>query len=283
MNRSYTSEAIEAWRDKAHHRTRRLAIRSKEAALRFIAKVGFCFAFKAEHSEFPCLWHATVGERDPVFPVHSHHDPHVSFVWEMKNVLPAEHRVYYGRLLKNRPTLVSLDFFPYFYALAQRSGDADEYLNEFVNGGLSPAARSIMDALADSSPQITKGLKLASGLHAKGDRRIFERAIAELQRKMFIMKVAEHDDPFTFEWETVQRHFRKETRAARSVSPDQARAKILHKYFENQLVGSVRSIQQLFGWEKQNIFRALGWLKTRGFIMPDVVVEGKNDNYYALV
>ena len=282
MNRSYTKEEIEAWRDKVHRRTRKLAIRTKESALRFINRVGFCFAFKAEHSESPCLWHATVGERNPDFPIHSHHDPFVSFVWEMKNVLPAERRVYYGRLLKKRPTLVSLEYFPYFYVLAQRNGTADEYLHQFMNGKLSAPAKSIMDALSDSSPQVTKGLKLESGLHAKGDRKIFDRAIAELQSKMFIVKVAEHYDPFTFEWETVRRHFPKETKASRTVSVEHARIRILQKYFENQLVGTVRSIKGLFGWDKQEIFRTLGQLRNLGVITPDVIVEGKNENHYAL-
>lgn len=283
MKLSYSSEEVEAWRDRVHRRKRSLAVRTKQQALRFINDVGFCFAFKSDHSESPCLWHAATGERNPRLPVHTHHDPFLSFVWEMKNVLPAEGRVYYGKLLKNRPTIVSLEFFPYFYALSRRNGSRDEYLQEFAGGKLSSAAKAIMDALSDSSPQVTKGLKLASGLHTKGDRREFDKAIAELQRKMFIVKIAEHYDPFTFEWETVQRRFRNEIKKSRALSPEHARKKIMQKYFENQLVGTVASIRRLFGWEKQEIFRALGQLKNSGIIVPDIRVDGKQGNHYALI
>ncbi|MEK9137661.1 MAG: hypothetical protein AAB393_11105, partial [Bacteroidota bacterium] len=258
MKFSYSTNEVEAWRDKVHRRTSRLAVKTKHQALQFINTVGFCFAFKADYSESPCLWHAATGRRNPEMPHHTHHDPYLSFVWEMKNILPAEKKIYYGKLLRNRPTMVSLEYFPYFYALSRRSGASDEYVREFASGTLSPAAKSIMDALTDSSPQITKGLKLASGLHTKADRKEFDNAIAELQRKMFIVKVAEHYDPFTFEWETVLRRFSKETRAARKISEERAREHILQKYFENQLVGTVVSIQGLFGWEKQDIFRTLG-------------------------
>ncbi len=283
MKLSYTHEEVEAWRDKVHHRTRHLAVKTKQGALKFVNHVGFCFAFKAENSESPCLWHAATGQRNPLMPRHTHHDPHISFVWEMKNILPAEKKIYYGKLLKSRPTMVSMEYFPYFYALSHRSGSTDEYVREFTGGKLSPAAKSIMDALSDSSPQITKGLKLASGLHTKSDRKEFDKAIAELQRKMFIVKVAEHYDPFSFEWDIVLRRFPKETLRARKISEDHAREKILHKYFENQLVGTVASIQKLFKWEKQEIFRALGHLKSRGIIMPGIQVDRTIDKYYGLL
>jgi hypothetical protein len=280
---SYTTEEVEAWRDKVYRRTGRLSVRRKAQALRFVEDVGFCFAFKAENSECPCLWHAATGRRSPEMPRHTHHDPHIGFVWEMKNILPAEKRIYYGKLLRNRPTMVSLEYFPYFYALSRRSGTKEEHVREFSKGNLLPASKRIMDALLDSSPQVTKGLKLAAGLHTKADRKIFEAAITELQRKMFIVKVAEHYDPFTFEWETVSKRFSKETKHSRRITEEEARQNILQKYFENQLVGTVTSIRRLFGWEKQAIFRTLGYLKSSGVITPDVLVDGKGGNFYALV
>jgi hypothetical protein len=216
-------------------------------------------------------------------PHHTHRDPFLSFVWEMKDILPAERKVYYGKLLRNRPTMVSLEYFPYFYALSNRSGSDREYLKEFSTGNLSEAAKSIMDALADSSPQVTKGLKLASGLHSKADRRRFDLGIAELQRKMFVVKTAEHYDPFTFEWDLVTRRFSRQTKAAGRIPDEVARERILSRYFRNQLVGTVRSIQHLFGWTRQEIYRTLGQLMNEGVITPDVLVNGKDGKYYALI
>jgi len=281
--KSYTWEEIENWRDRVHRRVPRLAVQSKDQALRFINTVGYCFAFKAENSELPCLWHAACGSRDPILPQHTHSDPYLSFVWEIKDVLPAEKKIYYGKLLRGRPTMISLKYLPHFYVLAGRTGGKDEYLREFTRGNLSTPAKEIMDALLDSWPQVTKGLKLATGMHSKGDRAAFDKAIAELQTKMFIVKVAEEYEPFTFVWAPLTRVFPAEVRRARRISADEARAVILEQYFLSQFVGTVTSIQRLFRWNKQEIFQALGTLVNRGAVRTDIEIEGKDHRYYVLV
>ncbi|HET6272042.1 MAG TPA: hypothetical protein VFG32_03610 [Bacteroidota bacterium] len=283
MKLAYTSEEVELWRDKIHRRNPRLAVKSKAQALRFIEDVGFCFAFKSENSESPCLWHAALGTRNPEMPKHTHHDPYLSFVWEMKNILPSERKIYYGKLLKHRPTMISMAYFPHFYALSERTGTPDEYLDEFSRGKLSPVAKAIMDSLADTSPQVTKGLKLATGNHTKGDRAVFDKAIAELQSKMFIVKVAEHHEPFTFEWAPVHSTFPAMVRKSRKISAPIARCAILERYFRNQLIGTVDAIHRLFGWKKQIVYQSLGKMVEEGIIIPNVRVDGKDSKYYCLV
>jgi hypothetical protein len=239
-----TRDYIERWRDRVHRRRPEFSIASKRQAVKFVTDVGFCFAFKSEHSELPCLWHAAVGARNPVLPEHTHHDPYISFVWEMKEVLPAERKAYYGKLLKRRPTMVSLEFLPFFYVLSGRTGSRDEYVREFEKGRLSRLAKEIMDALHDDWPQSTKGLKLATGMSGKRDRAGFDKAMAELQEGMYV---------------------------------------ILEQYFGNQLVGTVLSIQRLFRWNRQDIFRSLGRLVQRGIISPGITVLHEPGRYYCLV
>ncbi|MEW6511929.1 MAG: hypothetical protein AB1428_13340 [Bacteroidota bacterium] len=282
MKLSYSWEEVERWRDRVHRRNPSRAVTTKRQALAFVNDVGFCFAFKAENSELPCLWHAACGARDPVMPEHTHQDPAISFVWEMKNVLPAEGKIYYGKLLKRRPMMVSLEFLPYFYVLSRRTGLKAEYEKEFLRGRLSATARDIMDALADSSPQTTKGLKLATGNHGRSSRLHFDRAIAELQEKMFLVKVAELDDPFTFVWAPLREAFRTEILKARRISPETARERILARYFRNQLVASVPAIARLFRWERQAIFHTLGRLVRSGVVTSGIHVEGKDHRYYCL-
>ncbi|MFN0158866.1 MAG: hypothetical protein ACKVRP_12440 [Bacteroidota bacterium] len=283
MKLSFSFEEIEKWRDKVHRRTPRLAVRTKQQAMAFVNDVGFCFAFKSVNSELPCLWHAATGERHPVLPVHTHSDPCLSFVWKMKNILPSEMKAYYGKVLKRRPTMISLELFPYFYALAERTGAKDEYLDEFRRGNVSPIAKSIMDALTDSSPQVTKGLKLATGNHTKADRPRFDKAMAELQAKMYIVKVAEHYNPFTFEWALVHKAYPQQVRAARKVNVEEARVKILERYFRNQFVCSVPDIARLFGWDRRSIYQSLGHLVNRGLITANVKIDEKTTKYYCLI
>jgi hypothetical protein len=280
MKLTFTWEEIERLRDRAHRRRPSLAVTTKRQALQFVNDVGYCFAFKSENSELPCLWHAACGMRDPLMPEHTHHDPYISFVWEMKDVLPAEGKIYYGKLLKRRPTMVSLEYLPYFYVLSGRSGAKDEYRKEFLTGRISSIARDIMEALKDSSPQVTRGLKLATGAFTKDERGVFDKAITELQAKMFIAKVAEESDPFSFVWAPFTRAFAAQVRKARRLSPEVARQKLLEQYFKNQFIGSVDTIQNLFRWGKQTIYQTLGKLVQDGMITPNVKIHGSDKRFY---
>lgn len=256
---------------------------SARQALRFIEDVGFCFAFKSENSELPCLFHAASGQRNPVIPDHSHLDPRISFIWNLKDKLPAERKIYYGKLLKHRPTMVSLEYLAYFYVLAGRTGTKDEYLREFGRGNLSPLAKEILDALRDSSPETTRGLKLATGMHGRNDRQAFDRAMAELQSDMFVAKIAEEQAPFSFVWAPFSSCFPVEVRKARRISVETARREVLRRYFKNQLVVSVAGIHRLFGWKKQDIFRTLGLLQREGTIAPNAEVVNEPGHFYSLV
>ncbi len=283
MKMTYTREEIERWRDRLHRRSPKLAVRTKEEALDFVNDVGFCFAFKSEHSELPCLWHAACGARDPMLPEHTHHDPYLSFVWEMKDILPSERKIYYGKLLKRRPTMISLEYLPYFFVLSQRAGSSEEYLKEFARGTLSSTAKEIMEALYDSSPQVTQGLKIATGRMGRGDRAEFDRAIAELQTKMYIVKVGEQHDPFTFVWAPIEESFVRELKKARSITVETARRHILLKYFENQLVATVSEITRLFRWPKQAVFQTLGQLVRESAITTNVTIEHEHHQVYCLI
>jgi hypothetical protein len=179
--------------------------------------------------------------------------------------------------------MISMDFFPAFYALSRRTGRSDDYLQDYRKQELSETGKRIMDALRSSSPQITRGLKLALGMSRGQADREFDKAIAELQGKFFIVKVAEHYDPFTFEWNTVDRAYPKQVRQARRIHPDKAREIILAKYFENQLLSSIRGIQLLFGWRKQTIYETMGQLMKRGIIAGGATLDGKDSKYYCLV
>ncbi|MDH4069502.1 MAG: hypothetical protein OEV30_03675 [Ignavibacteria bacterium] len=282
MKVSLTTEEIERWRDRVHRRTPRLAVSTERQATRFIDDVGFCFAFKSVNSELPCLWHAACGQRKPLFPEHTHTDPFLSFVWKMKQVLPAKGKAFYGRIFRKRPTMISMSFFPDFYALSQRTGHRDDYIEAYRKEGISETGKEIMDALRHSSPQVTRGLKLALGV-PQGKAREFDKAMAELQAKFFIVKTAEHYDPFTFEWNMVDKAYPREVRKARKIDTDAARTRILSKYFENQLVSTVRSIQSVFGWKKQIIYQTMGTLMKDGIITGGITVDGKDGKYYSLV
>ena len=201
----------------------------------------------------------------------------------MKEVLPSERKIYYGKLLKRRPTMVSLEYLPFFYVLSGRTGTRDEYRQQHFRGKLSSLGKEIMDALMDVSPQATKGLKLSTGMTGKRDRAQFDKAISELQEKMYIAKIREEHDPFTFVWAPLSSSFSPQLRKARRITPETARVRILERYFRNQLVGSVTTAHRLFRWNKQDIFRTLGQLVQRGVITANIRIQDETNRFYSLV
>lgn len=275
-------EKIEQLRDRIYRRNYILQVKTMDQALDFINEVGFCFAFSAKNSELPCLWHAACGERSPVMPKHTHHDPYISLVWRAKDELPAKQSVYYGKVIKKRPAFISLAYFPYFYAQFGSRQNTDAYLVDFMRGELSSPARKIMDALQENSPLITRDLKLASGMSRPDQRYIFDQAMAELQMKMYILKIAEFYEPFTFLWELVPNRFPAEIAQAQKISPETARLKILKKYFHNVLIGTALQIQRLFGWSKPVVDGLLAQLLDQKFITDTNEIEGERGKWFGL-
>jgi len=272
---SITYEQIELWRDHTYHRTPRRQVRDIPGALRFVNETGFCFAFTARHSELPCLWHAACGERHPLYPEHTHSDPFIGLVWQAKDELPARRALYYGKAIKKRPSLISLEYLPAFYRLIAGDRGEDRYIADYMAGRLSPAAKRIMDALNERSPQITSELKLSSGCAHPRKRAEFDRGMAELQMGMHVCKIAEFYDPFTFLWERFTSRYQPEVEAARGHSPEQARIRILQQYFRLAGAAAGQDIQRLFAWQPADIDRALEALVAEALIRP-VRVEGQN-------
>ncbi len=277
-----TPEQIETYRDHTYCRTPRRQVRDIPGALRFVNEVGFCFAFTARRSELPCLWHAACGERHPAYPEHTHSDPFIGLVWKAKDDLPAQRAIYYGKAIKQRPSMIALAFLPAFYTLIARDRAEDRYIAEYMAGELSPAARQIMDALTERSPLVTSELKLVSGYGNPRRRADFDRGMAELQMRMHVCKIAEFYDPFTFLWELFRVRYAEEVEKARILTPQQARDLILRHYFEIVGAASAAEIQRLFGWHSGDIEEAIAQLDAQGIIHP-VSLAGikKAQNYWA--
>jgi len=278
---SVTWDEIEALRDETYQRTPKLQVRTMAQALNFVESTGFCFAFKANNSELPCLWHAACGQRNPVYPLHTHHDPFVSLVWQAKDELAHTKKIYYGKAIKKRPSMISLEYFPLFYVLNRHSLRPDAYLADYMRGELALDAKNIMDALSDNSPQITADLRIASGFSHPQRRPAFDKAMAELQSKMYVVKIAEFYDPFTFLWDLVDKRFADEINAAQDISQDSARKRILAAYFQTVLVAKPLSIQRLFAWNRHDIDSALNALVAEGLVSDDLLIDGEKQTFYA--
>jgi hypothetical protein len=265
---------LQAARDRCFRRHRSLRVRSEATARRFVDAVGFCSTFYCFPEGVPCLWEAVVGRARPRWPKRSHHDDGVGLTWRLKDALPAARRVYYGKVLKGRPLLVALDLFPAFYALARGRQRARDYVGEYEAGRLSHSARRLMDALAREHPQYTRELRGNTFMLESSKTREFERAMAELQQGLWVVKTEERYEPtFSYRWDLVEAWLPEAVKAGRRLSREAALDQLIARYLTAAVYTRPRLLARLFGVLLAEIDAAVARLVRRGTVV-DVDVDG---------
>jgi hypothetical protein len=225
-------------------------VRGARAALAFVDAVGFCSTFYCFPEGLACLWEAVVGRSRPRWPKRSHHDDGVGLTWRLKDELPAARRVYYGKMLRGRPVLVALDVFPAFYALVRGRQRARDYRLEYEAGRLSLTARRLMDALAREHPQYTRELRANTFLLEPHRTREFERAMAELQQGLWVVKTEERYEPtFSYRWDLLEAWLPEPVAEGRRLARSTALDRLLARYVAGAVYvpADPRRLGRLFG------------------------------------
>jgi len=131
------------------------------------------------------LWAAVAGDR----PVADEHDDPGHITWNWKDQSLDKRRWYYGKLLRGKATLVSLDTLPYFYALSENFGGVDDYLEEYRAGRLSAEAKTIYEVIRDGGAMDTVRLRREARMAAESSKARFEKALTDLQKGLKILPV----------------------------------------------------------------------------------------------
>ena len=250
-------------------------MRGPRGALGFVQDVGFCSTFYCFPEGVACLWEAVAGCAKPRWPRRSHHDAGIGLTWELKDALPAARRVYYGKLLKGRPLLVALDMFPAFYALVRGRQRARDYRAEYEAGRLSLTARRIMDAMTAERPQYTRDLRANTFMLEPAKTREFERAMAELQQGLWLVKIEERYEPtFSYRWDLLEAWLPDAVAAGRRLGRDAAIERLVERYLRGALFASEGRLTRLLGVRREEMTRALGRLARAGIVLADAVVTG---------
>jgi hypothetical protein len=280
MTASLRRSTIEQWRDTAQRRTARLAVRTRRQAMNYIERVGFCFLYRAEDPEIPSLWHAVHGVRPGLAGVTDVDPDRSALLWELKASLPAGREAYVGKLILQRPTVLSPEFVPYFFATSGRAGERDDFVRAHQRGEISSAARRVMELFRRHSYLTGARIRdlLTKGGHPA--RIPVDQALTELQAGMFIARSADVHAPHATGWSPVHVLFPREVRRSRTIAPEHARSVILERHFRNQYVTTLAEIRHTFRWTRQEIYQALGDLHRRGIVGNEQAVEGISGHSY---
>jgi hypothetical protein len=252
-----------------------LRLRSERAAMAFVDSVGFCSTFYRFPEGAACLWAAVAGSPNPRWPRRSHHDAGIGLTWELKDALPARRRVYYGKLVKGRPVLVALDLFPAFYALVRGAQRARDYATEYEAGRLSLTAKRIMESLVRESPQYTRGLRAECFMLEPSKTREFERAMAELQQGLWIVKTEERYEPtFSYRWDLLERWLPEAAAEGRRLARTAALDCLLDRYLRGAVYSTAGRLARLFAVPRGEVAASLARLERRAALRTGVEVAG---------
>lgn len=276
MSLTVNPERVEALRDARGHRRPELRLRNEEQAQAFVDEVGFCFLFAARGFAMPSLWEAICGEARPV--PRQHNDPDLARAWQWKDSLPARKACFYGKLLRKRPTLVSRAYLAHLYALSENYGELDDYVEEYEEGRLSAESKWVYEALLNGGPQSTTRLRKLAGLEGKANMGRFDRALAELQAGLKIVKVGISDANawgYCYVYDLLLRQYPDLAEQARTIHSTQAEEALCLKYLESAVCVTAGEIERLFGWEPWRMERLVARLVVAGAVASDVRWPGR--------
>lgn len=270
-----TRQAVEAWRDRSFRRLPALKVRGERSALRFVDAVGFCFTLSHFGLPVASLYVAVCGRRNPRWPKRTHHDAEIGLTWNLKDSLPAKRLVHYGKLVKGKPTLVSLDLFPAFCALIREGKGSGDYILDYRQGRMTRAAVLILEALHERGALATPDLRRAVAMHGAERTAEFDRAMAELQRGLWIAKVEEVYDPdFYYRWDLLDNWLPEPLAASHGLGRDAAVRRLLATYLQSAGASQTRFLGGLLGLGLMEVQAGLAALEGEGMVRQGQRIRG---------
>jgi hypothetical protein len=277
-------ELLQAFRAQTYRTAHGLRLNSVEDAIRFVDERGFVLFWPNKGIELPSLWAAVAGDR----PVPDEHDDPGHITWGWKDESLGQRRWYYGRVIKHRNAMISMETVPYFYALSPNYGEPEEdYLFQYDQGLLRPEAKWVFEALLSEGPLDTISLRKAAHLSNSSSDGRFNRALDDLQMEFKILPIGIAPVGawrYAFIYDCTHRHhpefFQQVT--DRAISEGAARQKIAELYFQSVGAARLSDLSRLFLWRPPDSEKALEALLASGLIRYADHPQFKKEEWLAL-
>jgi len=239
---------------------------SPSQALTFVNARGFVYFWPIKGIDLPSLWTAVAGDR----PVADKHDDPGHITWGWKDDSLDKKIWYYGKILRGKATMISLDVAPYFYALSENYGSPEEdYLIAYHEGRLNQSSKQVYETLLDNGALNTLDLRKKAKLSNAKDSE-FNKALEQLQRDFKILPVGVAQAgawKYSHIYEIVTRHYPELSERARAITESQARAKLMELYFGLVGTAQLKDVVKLFGWTNEITKRVAGKLIEQGYLI----------------
>lgn len=261
---SFATDSLKAYRAQTYRTRPGERLASPEEAVEFVNQRGFIFFWPIKGIDFPSLWAATAGDR----PVPDEHDDPGHVTWGWKDRLLGKRLWYYGRVLRQRNAMVSLEALPYFYVLSPNLGDPEQdYLDQYMEGTITAEAKSVYEALLKDGPLDTISLRKAAHLSSTGSDGRFNKALNDLQMEFKILPTGVSEAGawhYAFIYDLTHRHFPDLISQAEHVYESTARQQLALWYFNSLGAAPKNQLARFFGWKPEEAERTLHPLLTSG-------------------
>lgn len=243
--------ALKKYRYQTYRLEPELRLQTLDDAVDFIEERGFITLWPIQGIDLPSLWSAVAGDR----PVASNHDDPGHVTWGWKDNMLDKRRWYYGKLLRGKATLVSLDTLPSFYALSKRVADLDDFREAYHAGHLTREAKLIANVLLERGPTNTVRLRQITQLTNKESKSRFNKALTDLQRGLWILPVGVADAGswrYAFIYELLDRWLPDVSKRAHSMTAQKARATLVDSYFRSVGAAESAGLRKVMGWSRED-------------------------------
>ena len=148
-----------------------------------LIKAGFSMAGGNNEGVFGLIKHGWDEQpADSQIRWHSGDSEHDPWEWRMR-VLEERDDIAYSKMFFKKTGYITKQWYPYFLAARRQFSDFDE---AYQSGTMSLFAKKIYDILKANGAAAVHEIKALYGGIAKEDAQKFEKALAELQMKLFI-------------------------------------------------------------------------------------------------
>ncbi|NIM95299.1 MAG: hypothetical protein GTO18_16510 [Anaerolineales bacterium] len=263
MTLNLNEERLKVYRAKTFCTMPGYQLLTVEESVPFVDERGFIFFWPVKGFDLPSLWVAVAGDR----PVPNEHDDPGHTTWGWKDAMLDQRVWYYGKLLRGKATMVSLEVIPYFYVLTERMGDLDDYIIAYEEGKLSWEEKSIADVLLNYGALHTIELRRRAHLASASSKSRFDRAMTKLQSGLWVLPIGiarAGSWRYAFIYELFDRWFPEIFEQARDITRRQARKHLASLYIRSVGAAEPKAIGRLFGWGKELVDQVLGDLNEEG-------------------
>jgi hypothetical protein len=263
-------------REVRYRRRMNLRVTTREQAVEFVNDVGFSFLFPIQGVELPSLWDAIAGRKVPTTNKHSGYE--IERTWGWKDEALDKRVWFYGKLIRHKATLVSLDFLPNFYALSENYGDYEhDYLEEYRTGQMTAEAKQVYEALLKHGALDAVRLRREARLSSNENKSRFDKALTDLQTGLKVLPVGIAPVGawrYAFIYEILPRWLPDVPARARSIGRAEARRAILDRYLHNVIASPLAASARLFGWKLSEAAQTAEALQAQGRLEIDVKITG---------